>query len=159
MAIRQIVKLGDEVLRKKCRPVEKFDEKLHTLLDDMYETMTEANGVGLAAPQVGMLKRVFIIETEETGLIECVNPEIVETLGFQTGQESCLSVMEQSGYVKRPAIVKVKAQDRNGKPFEVVVKKLAARAMCHENDHLDGTLFIDKVIEDYEGEDDYSEQA
>ena len=157
MAIRNIVKYGDNVLRKKCRTVEKFDEKLHTLLDDMYETMVEANGVGLAGPQVGILKRVFVIETEETGRLDFVNPELVETLGYQTGQESCLSIMEECGYVKRPAIVKVKAQDRNGKEFEMVLKKLAARAFCHENDHLDGVLFIDKMIKDYDGDDEYSD--
>ena len=153
MAIRNIVKLGDDTLRKRCKPVTKFDDKLHQLLDDMYETMTEANGVGLAAPQVGILRRIFIIETEETGLMEFINPEIVETHGKQTAQESCLSVMEQCGYVERPAVVKIKGNDRNGNEFEAVVKKLAARAVCHESDHLDGVLFIDKVIEDYEEND------
>lgn len=146
MAIRNIVKIGDDVLRKKCRPVEKFDEKLHILLDDMKETMRKAEGVGLAAPQVGMLKRAFVIETEETGVIEFINPEILETLGKQVGQEGCLSVPERYGDVERPAIVKIKAFDRNGKEFEMVLKKLGARAVCHENDHLDGVLYIDKEI-------------
>ncbi len=148
MAIRNVVKIGDDVLRKKCRPVEVFDAKLHLLLDDMYETMQAADGVGLAAPQVGILRRVFIIETEDTGLVECINPEILETLGKQTGEEGCLSVPGKSGVVERPAIVKFKAYDRNGEPFEMVVKKLAARAICHENDHLDGTLYVDKMTEE-----------
>ncbi len=152
MAIRNIVKIGDEILRKKCRPVTVFDEKLHVLLDDMYQTMTAANGVGLAGPQVGILRRLFIIETEETGLIECINPEIVETLGKQTGEEGCLSVLGRVGIVERPAVVKFKAYDRNGKPFERVVSKLAARAICHENDHLDGKLFVDCMIEEVENE-------
>lgn len=146
MAIRNIVKIGDDVLRKKCRPIEKFDEKLHILLDDMKETMRKAEGVGLAAPQVGMLKRAFVIETEETGVIEFINPEILETLGKQVGQEGCLSVPERYGDVERPAIVKIKAFDRNGKEFEMVLKKLGARAVCHENDHLDGVLYIDREI-------------
>lgn len=158
MATRNIVKIGDDTLRKKCRTVTKFDEKLHQLLDDMYETMTEVNGVGLAAPQVGILRRVFIIETEETGLMEFINPEITETLGKQTAQESCLSVIDECGYVERPAVVKIKGFDRNGNEFETVVKKLAARAVCHENDHLDGILFVDKVIEDYEESSDEDEQ-
>lgn len=153
MAIRNIVKLGDDVLRKKCRPVTVFDEKLHTLLDDMYETMTNANGVGLAAPQVGILRRVFIIETEETGLIECINPEIVETLGKQTGEEGCLSVVNRAGIVERPAVVKFRAFDRNGNVFVKVVNKLAARAICHENDHLDGKLYIDCMIEEIKNDD------
>ncbi|MBQ2967607.1 MAG: peptide deformylase [Clostridia bacterium] len=148
MAIRNVVKIGDDVLRKKCRPVEVFDAKLHLLLDDMYETMQAADGVGLAAPQVGILRRVFIIETEDTGLVECINPEILETLGKQTGEEGCLSVPGKSGVVERPAIVKFKAYNRNGEPFEMVVKKLAARAICHENDHLDGTLYVDKMTEE-----------
>ena len=146
MAIRNIVKIGDDVLRKKCRIVEKFDEKLHILLDDMTETMRKAEGVGLAAPQVGILKRVFVIETEEAGVLEFINPEILETLGKQVGQEGCLSVPERYGDVERPAMVKVKAFDRYGKEFEMVLKKLAARAVCHENDHLDGVLYIDREI-------------
>lgn len=148
MAIRNIVKIGDEILRKTCRPVTQFDDKLHALLDDMYETMVDANGVGLAAPQVGILRRVFIIWTEETGLIECINPEILETLGKQTGEEGCLSVVGRSGIVERPAVVKFRAFDRNGNLFEKSVNKLAARAICHEYDHLDGTLFVDKMTEE-----------
>lgn len=152
MAIRKIVQIGDDILRKKCREVTVFDEKLHTLLDDMYETMTAANGVGLAAPQVGILRRLFIIETEETGVIECINPEILETLGKQIGEEGCLSVVGTSGIVERPAVVKFRAYDRFGKPFEKVVNKLAARAICHENDHLDGRLYVDIMTEEVEHE-------
>lgn len=152
MAIRNIVKIGDEILRKKCRPVEKFDEKLHVLLDDMHETLIAANGVGLAGPQVGILRRIFIIETDETGLVECINPEILEVLGKQTGEEGCLSVPGRSGIVERPAVVKFKAYDRNGKPFEKVVNKFAARAVCHENDHLDGKLYVDCMLEEVEHE-------
>ena len=152
MAIRNIVKKGDEVLRKTCREVINFDGRLHYLLDDMKETMHEAQGVGLAAPQVGILRRVFIIETEETGLVECINPEILNTKGKQIAQEGCLSCPGEYGYVERPAIVKFKAKDRFGKEFEMTVKGLAARAICHENDHLDGTLFVDKIIPDYEGD-------
>lgn len=152
MAIRNIVKIGDEVLRKKSRDVINFDGRLHYLLDDMRDTMRDAQGVGLAAPQVGILRNVCIIETEETGLIECVNPEIVDVKGRQIAQEGCLSCPGEGGYVERPAIVKFKALDRNGNPFEMVVKGLAARAICHETDHLIGTLFVDKIIPDYEGE-------
>ncbi len=154
MAIRNIVKLGDDVLRKECREVVNFDGRLHYLLDDMKETMREAQGVGLAAPQVGILRKVFIIETEDTGLVECVNPEIIDTKGKQIAQEGCLSCPGEYGYVERPAIVKFKALDRHGKPFEMVVKGLAARAICHENDHLYGTIFLDKIIPDYEGDED-----
>lgn len=150
MAIRNIVKKGDEVLNKKCREVTVFDEKLANLLDDMIETLKEAEGVGLAAPQVGMLKRVFIIDTEDTGLIECINPVILETKGKSITQEGCLSIPGHWGYVERPAIVKFKAFDRNGKEFTKVVSRLAARAICHENDHLDGHLFDEKIIKDYE---------
>lgn len=152
MAVRNIVKKGDDVLAKRCREVTAFDEKLAVLLDDMQETLKVANGVGLAAPQVGVLKRVFIIDTEETGLIECVNPEILETKGKSITQEGCLSIPEFFGYVERPAIVKFKAFDRNGNEFTKVVSKLAARAVCHENDHLDGHLFDEKIIKDYEAE-------
>ena len=152
MAIRNIVKIGDDVLRKKCREVVNFDGRLHYLLDDMKDTMREANGVGLAAPQVGILRNICIIETEETGLVECVNPEILDTKGKQIGQEGCLSCPGEAGYVERPAIVKFKALDRFGKPYEMVVKGLGARAICHETDHLSGTLFVDKIIHGYEGE-------
>ncbi len=144
--IREIVKIGDEVLRKKCHRVEKFDVKLHSLLDDMYETMVEANGVGLAGPQVGILRRIAVIDVGD-GKIELINPEIVKTSGEQTGEEGCLSCPGQWGEVKRPMKVTVKAQDRFGKEFKVKGTELLARALCHEIDHLDGTLFVDKIEE------------
>lgn len=142
--IREIIKEGDEVLRKKCHKVEKFDLKLHTLLDDMYETMQEANGVGLAGPQVGILRRVCVIDVGE-GKIELVNPEIVKTSGEQTGDEGCLSCPGKWGTVTRPMKVTVKAQDRFGKEIKVKGTELLARAFCHEIDHLDGILFVDKI--------------
>lgn len=142
--IREIIKDGDEVLRKKCRPVEKFDEKLHSLLDDMYETMQDANGVGLAGPQVGILRRVAVIDIGE-GRIELVNPEIIKESGEQTGDEGCLSFPGKWGEVTRPMKVTVKAQDRFGKEFKIKGNELLARAFCHEIDHLDGVVFLDKV--------------
>ncbi len=142
--IREIVKQGDEVLRKKCHRVEKFDEKLHALLDDMYETMVEANGVGLAAPQIGILRRIAVIDVGE-GKIELINPEVVKTSGEQTGEEGCLSCPGTWGEVTRPMKVTVKAQDRFGNEFKVKGTELLARALCHEIDHLDGVLFVDKV--------------
>ncbi len=142
--IREIVKEGDDVLRKVCRPVEKFDEKLHLLLDDMYETMLSADGVGLAAPQIGILRRIAVVDIGE-GKIELINPEIIKTSGEQTGDEGCLSSPGVFGKVTRPMNVTVKAQDRFGKEFEVSGKELLARAFCHEIDHLDGVLFVDKI--------------
>ncbi len=142
--IREIVKEGDDVLRKVCRPVEKFDEKLHLLLDDMYETMLSADGVGLAAPQVGILRRIAVVDVGE-GKIELINPEIIKTSGEQTGDEGCLSSPGVFGKVTRPNFVTVKAKDRFGKEFEVSGKELLARAFCHEIDHLDGVLFVDKI--------------
>lgn len=145
MAIRNIVKDGDPVLRKICRSVISFDEKLATLIDDMLDTMYEANGVGLAAPQVGILRRICVIDIGN-GPIELVNPAIISEEGEQIGDEGCLSIPGQSGLVKRPLRVKVKAQDRNGKTFEVSGEGLLARAFCHEIDHLNGILYKDKVI-------------
>lgn len=142
--IREIVKQGDDVLRKKCHRVEKFDAKLHSLLDDMYETMQEANGVGLAGPQVGILRRIAVIDVGE-GKIELINPEIIKTSGEQTGEEGCLSCPGVWGEVTRPMKVTVKAQDRFGNEFKVKGTELLARALCHEIDHLDGTLFVDKI--------------
>lgn len=143
VAIRQIV-TDEEFLRKKCKPVEKFDEKLWMLLDDMAETMYKTNGVGLAAIQVGVLRRVVVIDIEdENGLIELINPEIVKTSGEQDGQEGCLSFPGQYGDVKRPNKVTVKALDRFGKPFKLTGEALLARAFCHETDHLDGKVFVD----------------
>ena len=132
--IREVIKNGDEVLRKKCHRVEKFDAKLHSLLDDMYETMQDKDGVGLAAPQVGILRRVVVIDVGE-GKIELVNPEIVKTSGEQEGQEGCLSCPGVWGDVVRPMKVTVKAQDRYGKEFKIKGQELLARAFCHEIDH------------------------
>ena len=145
MAIREIREKGDEILYKKCKAVVKFDEKLHILLDDMYETMQSRDGVGLAAPQVGILKRAVVIDIGD-GKIELINPEIVEESGKQTGSEGCLSVPGVFGEVTRPNIVTVKAQDRDGKWFKITGKELLARAFCHEIEHLDGKLFLDRVI-------------
>ena len=142
MAIRNIVKDGDPILKKKCRPVDKFDKKLAILLDDMAETMHRANGVGLAAPQVGMLRRVVVIDVGE-GVIELVNPKIVAYSGEQEGIEGCLSFPGEWGLAKRPNYVKVKAQDRNGDEFEIDGEELLARAFCHEIDHLNGVVFKD----------------
>ena len=145
MAIREIREKGDENLYKKCKAVVKFDEKLHILLDDMYETMQSRDGVGLAAPQVGILKRAVVIDVGD-GKIELINPEIVEESGEQTGSEGCLSVPGVFGEVTRPNVVTVKAQDRDGKWFKITGKELLARAFCHEIEHLDGKLFLDRVI-------------
>ena len=145
MAIREIREKGDEILYKKCKAVVKFDEKLHILLDDMYETMQSRDGVGLAAPQVGILKGAVVIYVG-VGKIDLINPEIVEESGEQTGSEGCLSVPGVFGEVTRPNVVTVKAQDRDGKWFKITGKELLARAFCHEIEHLDGKLFLDRVI-------------
>lgn len=145
MAIRQIRTKDDEILSKKCKPVTKFDEKLHILLDDMYDTMSSHDGVGLAAPQVGILKRAVVIDVGD-GVIELINPEIIAESGEQVGSEGCLSVPGVWGEVARPNIVTVKAQDRNGKWFEATGEELLARAFCHEIEHLDGKLFLERVI-------------
>lgn len=145
MAIRNIVKEGDPVLRKTSRSVLSFDEKLATLLDDMLETMYEANGVGLAAPQVGILRRVCVIDIGD-GPIELVNPSIIAEHGVQKESEGCLSIPNQSGITKRPMHVTVKAQDRTGKTFEISGEGLLARAFCHEIDHLNGILFKDRLV-------------
>lgn len=146
MAIREIRKKDDEVLYKVCKPVKDFNDRLHILLDDMYDTLKSMDGVGLAAPQVGILKRVAIIDVGD-GLIELINPEIIEEEGLQSGSEGCLSVPGVYGEVERPNKVKVKAQDRNGEWFEIEGEELLARAFCHECEHLDGKLFLDRVIE------------
>lgn len=149
MAIRNIVKEGDPVLAKKCRPVEKFDEKLAQLLDDMTDTLKKAGGVGLAAPQVGILRRVFIMMLEEDGpVIEAINPEIVKTSGKVRDTEGCLSVPNTWGMVTRPKTVVLRAYDRNGEQYEMKLKDLGARCACHENDHLDGHLFLE-LVEEY----------
>ena len=146
MALREIVKFGDDILRKKCRPVTAFDEKLWTLLDDMRETLAAQQGAGLAAPQVGILRRVVIVDVHDNnGLIELINPEIVYEEGVQSGGEGCLSAPGEWRTVERPMKVTVKAQDRNGNEFTITGEGLLARAFCHETDHLNGVLFIDKA--------------
>lgn len=145
MALRNIVTEGDSVLRKTCRSVLNFDEKLAQLLDDMKETMYKAEGVGLAAPQVGILRRICVVDVGD-GLIELINPVIESEEGEQEGSEGCLSLPGKSGIVRRPMKVTVRAQDRNGNTFTVTGEELKARAFCHEIDHLNGILYIDKVI-------------
>lgn len=168
MALRNILTEENPALRKVCRPYTDFNDRLHELLDDMKETLSQANGVGLAAPQVGILRRACIVmetnvpEGESEYFIELVNPEIIERNGEQEGGEGCLSLPEQYGIVKRPNHVKVRAQDRNGNFFEVEGDGLTARCFCHEIDHLDGVLFTDrasrmlsdKEIQDMYGGDD-----
>lgn len=145
MALRNIVTVGDSVLTKVCRPVTKFDSRLGMLIDDMIETLEDAGGVGLAAPQVGILRRVVIVDAEEDGFLEMVNPEIIEQSGEQTGIEGCLSVPGQYGIVTRPNVVKVRAQDRHGDWYEYEGTELIARCFCHELAHLDGQLYTEVV--------------
>ena len=149
MALRTIITEGDPVLNKVCRPVEKFDERLHVLLDDMKETLAVSNGVGLAAPQVGILRRVALVMDAEENVIELVNPTIIHEEGEQTGLEGCLSVPGKYGVVTRPMQVTVRAQDRNGEFFEVSGEELTARCFCHELAHLDGHLFVELAEELY----------
>lgn len=144
MALREIRKKGDEILTKVCKEVKSFDEKLAILLDDMYDTMTNSEGVGLAAPQVGILKRAVIIDVGE-GRIELINPRIIAEEGTQNGSEGCLSVPGVYGEVERPYKVTAEAYDRNGKKFKVTGEGLLARAICHELEHLDGKLFLERV--------------
>lgn len=148
MALRKIREIGDPCLKKVCREVDKFDSRLHTLLDDMAETLTEANGVGLAAPQVGILRRAVIIDRgeENGGIIELINPVITETEGSVVDIEGCLSVPGKAGEVERPEKATVRAFDRNGNPIEYTGEGLMARCICHECDHLDGILYVEKVI-------------
>lgn len=144
MAIRNIVKLGDEVLRKVCRTQMTFDERLATTLDDMAETMYKAEGVGLAAPQIGILRRYCVVDVGD-GIIELVNPVIESMSGEQTGEEGCLSIPNRYESVTRPMTVTVRAQDRKGNSFTITAEGFKARALCHEIDHLDGILYIDKT--------------
>lgn len=146
MAVLNIVKDGDETLRKVCRPVAEITPRIIRLLDDMKATLHKANGVGLAAPQVGVLRRIAIVECEPGELIELINPEIIEKSGEQEEIEGCLSVPDRWGITHRPAKVKVKATDRNGNSFTVEGEGLLARALCHEIDHLDGIIFYDKAV-------------
>ena len=147
MALRKIVYIEDEMLRKKSRKVERFDERLHTLLDDMAETMYKNNGCGLAAPQVAVLKRVVVMDVGD-GLIEMVNPEIVSREGAVDGVEGCISIPGRQGYVVRPQKVVVRAQDRNGAPIEITGEDWLARCICHETDHLDDQLYVDIMHEE-----------
>lgn len=144
MALRNIRKFGDDVLRKKCREVEEIDDRLLTLIEDMKETMYDADGVGLAAPQVGILKRLFVIDIGEGPLV-FINPEILETNGSQTDDEGCLSLPGETEEVMRPNYVKARALNEKGEEFEIEAEGLLARAILHEYDHLNGTLFIDRV--------------
>ncbi len=160
MGLRTILTDKDPALHKVCRPVEKFDRRLHKLLDDMAETMEDANGVGLAAPQVGILRRVVVVDTGE-GILELVNPSLVETDGEQVGAEGCLSVPGKYGLVKRPYYAKVRAQDRYGEWFEAEGEELIGRCFCHELDHLDGIVYtevMDRLLTEEELEQMYSEE-
>ena len=156
MGLRKILTDKDPALHKVCKPVEKFDWRLHKLLDDMRDTLIESNGVGLAAPQVGILRRVVLVDTGEE-ILELVNPVMLETDGEDVGPEGCLSVPGKYGLVKRPYWAKVRAQDRNGNWFEAEGEELIARCFCHELDHLDGILYTqmmerfltDKELEEY----------
>ena len=143
MALRKIVLQGEECLSKVCRPVTDFNARLHILLDDLAETLVDSGGVGLAAPQVGILRRVCVVMNEDDEIIELVNPEIIKTAGRQGGLEGCLSVPGKYGFVSRPNFVRVRAQDRNGEFFEVEDEGLTARCFCHEIEHLDGHLFVE----------------
>lgn len=145
MALRQIRVMGDEVLTKQCREVKEMTPRLKTLISDMFETMYDACGVGLAAPQVGILKRIFVVDTIGDTPRVFINPEIVETSGEQTGEEGCLSVPGKCAVVTRPNYVKVRALDENMEPFELEATELLARAVLHENDHLDGHLYVEKA--------------
>ena len=157
MGIRKIMTVKEPCLHKVCRPVEKFDKKLHKLLDDMKETLVDANGVGLAAPQVGILRRVDIVDTGEE-MLELVNPELVETSGEQEGAEGCLSVPGKYGLVKRPNYAKVRAQDRDGNWFEAEGEELIARCFCHELDHLDGIVYTE-IMERYLTDEELNEEG
>jgi peptide deformylase len=143
MALRKILVQGEPALNKVCHPVEKFDEKLHNLLDDMKETLADANGAGLAAPQIGILRRVVVVVDENEEMLELVNPVIIHTEGEQTGWEGCLSVPGKYGVVTRPYKATVRAQDRNGNFFEVEGEEIVARCFCHELEHLDGHLYVE----------------
>ena len=141
MGLRKILTDAEPALHKTCRPVEQFDRKLHKLLDDMTDTLIDSGGVGLAAPQVGILRRVCLVEDSEGEILELINPEIIAKSGEQTGLEGCLSLPGKFGMVKRPMKVRVRAQDRDGNEFEVEDEGLTARCFCHEIEHLDGHLF------------------
>lgn len=157
MAILKIVELGDDILRKKCRPVEEITPKIITLLDDMRDTLIKANGVGLAAPQVGILRRIFIVDEgageNDHKIIEFINPKIIEEKGHQEEVEGCLSLPGKYGVTSRPMTVTVEATDRNGNLFRYTGSALYGRCLCHENDHLDGILYSDNALEMLDPED------
>ena len=157
MGLRKILTTDEPALHKVCRPVEKFDWRLHKLLDDMRETLAQANGVGLAAPQVGILRRVVLVDTGEN-ILELVNPELLETDGEQEGAEGCLSVPGKYGLVKRPYYAKVRAQDREGQWFEAEGEEIVARCFCHELDHLDGIVYTE-IMERYLTEEELNAEA
>ena len=152
MAIREILSDRDPALHKKCHPITQFDEKLSSLLDDLKETLVDANGAGLAAPQIGILRRAVIVVTADDEMLELVNPEIIFSEGEQDGLEGCLSIPGMWGYVKRPTWVKVRAQDRHGKWFETEGSDLAARCFCHELEHLEGHMYDEHVDRLYTAE-------
>lgn len=163
MALRNIREIGDLVLTKPCKAVKEVNGRTKDLIDDMFDTMYEAQGVGLAAPQVGILKRIVVIDVTGEDPILLINPEILETKGEQTGYEGCLSVPGKTGVVTRPNYVKVRAYDMDMQPFELEGEELLARAICHELDHLDGHLYVEKVegelmrTQDVEDFDDFEE--
>jgi peptide deformylase len=143
MALREILKRGDPVLNKKAHPVTRFDERLHSLLDDLHETLDDAGGAGLAAPQIGILRAVVLVVNSEDEILELINPTILSAEGEQDGLEGCLSIPGYWGFVQRPEQVRLRAQDRNGNWFEVEGTGMAARCYCHELDHLDGKLYTE----------------
>ncbi len=146
MALRKIVQTGDDILRKKCKPIDEVTDRIRMLVDDMIETMHDAGGVGLAGPQVGVMRRLFVVDIGEGPLV-LINPEIVETRGEQDGEEGCLSIPGRAGSVVRPEYVRIRGLGRDGEPVEYEGTGLLARAFCHENDHLDGVLYIDHADE------------
>lgn len=156
MALRNIVEKGDPILNKKCRAVTEYNERLHTLIDDMRETLEDADGAGLAAPQVGIMRRVCIVIGNDGEMIELVNPEIIASEGEQTGPEGCLSLPGKFGLVTRPNYVRVRANDRYGNVFEAEGTEMTARCFCHEIEHLDGHLF-DEHVDHFMTEDDFEE--
>ena len=160
MAVREVREIGDPILNKTCKEVKEVTERTLDLIDDMFETMYETNGVGLAAPQVGILKRIVVIDTTGEDPIVMINPRIIETSGEQTGYEGCLSVPGKSGMVTRPNYVKAIAYDENMEQFTIEGTELMARAICHELDHLDGHLYVEKVeggLVDVEPDDDFED--
>ena len=158
MALRNIVVEGDPILRKVCRPVDEVTDRIRMILDDMVDTMREAEGVGLAAPQVGIMRRMFVAEPEQDEIYYFVNPEIISTEGEEEGEEACLSVPDFAGKVRRPAKITIRGLDRNGHEREYVFEGFKARVMCHEADHLDGILYSDKADELFrQGESDDEE--